>query len=128
MVRGAGHLGRGADGDPASRGRARLPGGCSSPQDAGLLARQQAQLGAVLIPPRGAAGYPLRVAVIASPTDLGSITELWRRPASYARFLGQELSLVYLHGTLLVVMPDAGPDRVTVGYSDTCPHERSPIL
>ena len=45
------------------------------------------------------------MALIASPTDLGSITELWRQPASYARFLGQELSLIY-KGTLLVVMPN----------------------
>jgi hypothetical protein len=50
-------------------------------------------------------GYPLRVALIASSADLGSVTELWRQPQSYADFLGDELSLVY-RGTLLVVMPD----------------------
>ena len=33
------------------------------------------------------------------------MTELWRQPQNYARFLGQELSLVY-RGTLLVVMPN----------------------
>ena len=43
--------------------------------------------------------------MIASATDLGSVTELWRQPQSYARFLGQELSLVY-RGPLLVVMPN----------------------
>ncbi len=43
--------------------------------------------------------------MIASATDLGSVTALWRQPAEYARFLGQELSLVY-RGVLLVVMPD----------------------
>ena len=50
-------------------------------------------------------GYPIRVALIASATDLGSVTELWRQPQNYARFLGQELSLVY-RGPLLVVMPN----------------------
>ena len=50
------------------------------------------------------AGYPIRVAVIASLTDLGSVTELWNQPQLYARFLGQELSFVY-RGPVLVVMP-----------------------
>jgi hypothetical protein len=43
--------------------------------------------------------------VIASPADLGSVTELWRQPQNYARFLAQELSLLY-RGPLLVVMPN----------------------
>ena len=43
--------------------------------------------------------------MIASPTDLGSVTELWRQPQNYARFLAQELSLLY-RGPLLVVMPN----------------------
>ena len=34
------------------------------------------------------------------------MTELWRRPQSYAQFLGQELSLSY-KGPLLVIMPGA---------------------
>jgi hypothetical protein len=50
-------------------------------------------------------GFPVRVALIATPSDLGSITQLWRMPASYASFLGEELSLVF-HGTVLVVMPN----------------------
>ncbi len=91
-----------ADGDPASDVLVAQP--LFLPQDAGLTADQQAQLGALLSAARRS-GYPLRVAIIASPADLGSITELWRQPESYARFLGQELALVY-HGTLLVVMPN----------------------
>jgi hypothetical protein len=43
--------------------------------------------------------------LIASPADLGSVTALWRQPQNYARFLGQELSVVY-RGVLLVVMPN----------------------
>ena len=46
----------------------------------------------------------MRVALIAFPADLGSITALWGQPQRYAEFLGQELSLVY-HGRLLIVMP-----------------------
>ena len=46
----------------------------------------------------------VKVAVIASPTDLGSIPSLFGRPADYARFLGQELSYSY-DAALLVVMP-----------------------
>jgi hypothetical protein len=91
-----------ADGDPASDVLAAQP--LFLAQDAGLTASQQAELGALLSVARRS-GYQLRVAVIAGPTDLGSITELWRQPESYARFLGQELSLVY-RGTLLVVMPN----------------------
>jgi hypothetical protein len=45
------------------------------------------------------------VALIATRSDLGSIGALWRRPTSYAQFLGQELALVY-PGTLLVAMPN----------------------
>jgi hypothetical protein len=104
-----------ADGDPASD--VLVAQTLFLPQDAGLQTRQQAQLGALLSAARRS-GFPLRLAVIASPTDLGSITELWRRPESYARFLGQELSLNF-HGTLLVVMPDGfglyGPGAHSAG-------------
>jgi hypothetical protein len=51
------------------------------------------------------AGFAIRVAVISSEYDLGSITALWRKPRVYARFLGLELSAVY-RGRLLVVMPN----------------------
>jgi hypothetical protein len=91
-----------ADGDPASDVLASQA--VFLPQDGGLSQEQEARLAAVVSAARRA-GYPVRVAIVASPTDLGSITELWRQPENYARFLGQELSLVY-RGTLLVVMPD----------------------
>ena len=91
-----------ADGDPASDVLATQT--LYLPQDAGVPAARQAQLGA-LLSDAARAGYRIRVAVIASPTDLGSVTELWRQPQNYARFLGQELPLVY-RGPLLVVMPD----------------------
>jgi cytochrome oxidase Cu insertion factor (SCO1/SenC/PrrC family) len=50
------------------------------------------------------AGYPIRVAVISSEYDLGSVSVLWGKPRTYARFLGIELSLAY-KGLLLVAMP-----------------------
>jgi len=50
------------------------------------------------------AGYPIRVAVIATPIDLGAVTSLWKQPQKYATFLALELSFVY-RGPLLIVMP-----------------------
>jgi len=91
-----------ADGDPASDVLATQS--LFLPQDAGIPARQQAQLAALLQSARSR-GYPIRVALIASAADLGSITQLWRQPQTYAGFLGQELSLIY-RGPLLVAMPN----------------------
>jgi hypothetical protein len=91
-----------ADGDPASD--VLVTQTLFLPWDAGVSAGQQAQL-AALSREAEHDGYQLRVALIASSADLGSVTELWRQPQSYADFLGDELSLVY-KGTLLVVMPD----------------------
>jgi hypothetical protein len=50
------------------------------------------------------AGYPIRVALIASPDALGAVTALWAKPHQYARFLDLELSIAY-KGPLLIVMP-----------------------
>jgi len=91
-----------ADGDPASDVLLSQP--LFLPGDAGDTVRQQSELAQLLSTSRRS-GYQLRVAVIATSADLGSITELWRQPQNYASFLGQELSLVY-RGTLLVVMPN----------------------
>jgi hypothetical protein len=91
-----------ADGDPASdvlaTQTAFIPAGRGIPTGA------QARLEAVI---RSAArrGVKVRVALIAARGDLGAITELWRQPAQYARFLGTELTDVF-SGTLLVVMPN----------------------
>jgi hypothetical protein len=51
-----------------------------------------------------AAGYRIKVAVIATLVDLGSVPSLFDQPQVYARFLGTELSLFYTN-RLLVVMP-----------------------
>ena len=90
------------DGDPASD--VLYSQSVFLPQDAGMSSGQQAQLGALLQTAQRS-GYHIKVALIASPADLGSVTPLWREPRNYALFLGQELSLVY-RGVLLVVMPN----------------------
>jgi hypothetical protein len=46
----------------------------------------------------------IKIAVIATPSDLGSVPELFNKPAEYARFLGTEIGLFYI-GPLLVAMP-----------------------
>jgi cytochrome oxidase Cu insertion factor (SCO1/SenC/PrrC family) len=91
-----------ADGDPASDvlvGQAFF-----IPVDAGFSNAQRSKLTALLSSADGA-HYPIRVAIIPSAFDLGAVTEFWLKPTAYARFLGIELSLVYV-GPVLVVMPD----------------------
>src|SRR5207245_299661 len=56
-------------------------------------------------------GYRIRVAVITSPYDLGSLSSLWQKPQPYCRFLSLELSFAY-KGRLLVVSPKG------YGYAD----------
>ena len=90
------------DGDPASDVLVGTP--VFLAPDSGATVEQKAQLVKQLARAHRD-GRALRVAVIASNSDLGSIGALWRRPQLYAQFLGRELSLVY-HGELLVVMPN----------------------
>jgi hypothetical protein len=91
-----------ADGDPASDVLAEQT--AFIPAGRGIPTVDQARLEAVI---RSATrrGVPVRVALIAARSDLGAITELWRQPAQYARFLGTELTDVF-SGTLIVVMPN----------------------
>lgn len=51
------------------------------------------------------AGYEIRVAVIATPYDLGAVQALWLKPREYARFLGQEIRFAH-PGRLLIAMPN----------------------
>jgi hypothetical protein len=66
------------------------------------------------------AGFPIKVALIAGPTDLGAIPSLFGKPQAYARFLDQEISFRRVQ-PLLVVMPAGygvqgvtGPSRLAV--------------
>jgi hypothetical protein len=48
--------------------------------------------------------YRIKVAVVETPPDLGSVPELFGKPSQYAKFLGTELRSFYV-GPLLVAMP-----------------------
>jgi hypothetical protein len=89
-----------ADGDPASDYLVvqNVFLGVELPQPAAVAALN-ASVAAVY-----ARGYRIRVAVVATPTDLGSIPSLFGRPTQYAKFLGSELRGYYI-GPLLIVMP-----------------------
>jgi hypothetical protein len=50
------------------------------------------------------AGFPIKVALIASPVDLGVIPDLFGKPQKYAAFLDQEISFQSRKQPLLVVM------------------------
>ncbi len=63
------------------------------------------------------AGFPLKVALIAGPVDLGVIPDLFNKPQKYADFLDQEISF-QTKQPLLVVMP-AGYGVAGVGSAAT---------
>jgi cytochrome oxidase Cu insertion factor (SCO1/SenC/PrrC family) len=92
-----------ADGDPASDFLVANQVFLSS-QSTGVSPAQRQLVAALAAANR--AGFAIRVAVIASDYDLGSVTELWDQPRTYARFLGVELSLADMRQRLLVVMPN----------------------
>ena len=91
-----------ADGDPASdyliTQRVFLPYDTQIPKS-----DQQVLQGIVADAHRK--GYPIRVALIGSDYDLGSVTVLWKQPKRYAKFLAEELQFVH-KDPLLTVMPN----------------------
>ncbi len=52
------------------------------------------------------AHFPIKVALIHSPADLGAIPTLFGKPQQYADFLEQEISFLDIKPLLLVVMPN----------------------
>jgi len=71
-------------------------------------------------------GYTIRVAVITSPYDLGSLSALWHKPKAYANFLALELAFVY-PGRLLVVTPNGyGYNAATVKKNNTYVDQHDP--
>src|SRR6478736_2733990 len=81
-----------ADADPASdtlyTGRVFLP------LSARVTPRLAKELDAVTLEAEHA-GRPVRVALIAAPTDLGGVPQVFGKPTTYARFLAAELQFVY---------------------------------
>jgi hypothetical protein len=90
-----------ANGDPASDyllfQNAFLPFGAKIDSDAAK------ELNSLLASAKKQA-FPIRVAVILTPQDLGTAFSLYNKPQRYAEFLGLELSFTY-RDRLLVVMP-----------------------
>jgi hypothetical protein len=91
-----------ADGDPASDYL--LVQRVFVPSEGATAAKEQHALTAA-VTAANKTGFKIRVAVIFSNYDLGSVTVLWRKPQTYARFLGAELAFVYSQ-RLLVLMPN----------------------
>lgn len=72
--------------------------------DAGIPTDQAQRLN-TLVDNANRAGFKIRVALIRTNSDLGSVYQLYRKPQRYAEFLGQELLFVY-RSRLLIVMPN----------------------
>jgi hypothetical protein len=94
-----------ADGDPASDYL--IGQQVFFPFSASFPAEQKAQLSA-LVQEANRKGFKIRVAVIESSYDMGSVTALYGRPRIYARFLGEELSFVYKQRLLIVMRKGFG--------------------
>jgi hypothetical protein len=72
--------------------------------DAGIPADKADRLNA-FVANANTAGFTIRVALIRTNSDLGSVYQLYGKPQQYAEFLGQELRFVY-RSRLLIVMPN----------------------
>jgi hypothetical protein len=91
-----------ADGDPASDFL--LTQAVFVPPDV-VIPQDDAQRLTATVADAKSKGVQIRVAVIGTRYDMGSVGALFRKPQQYALFLGQELRFVY-KGRLLVVMPN----------------------
>src|SRR4051794_2742226 len=123
-----------ADGDPASDWLLARP--AFFPPDAGISSADQKTLTTLLLSAK-AQGYTLKVAVIASRYDMGSVPVLYKRPRDYAPFLSQEVRFLY-KGRVLVVMPngyaiarngkrDPAEQRIVAGLPPAKPFQGAPL-
>ncbi len=92
-----------ADGDPASDFLL-SQSTFLSPFD-GHVAKAEATRLVAMIAQAKEKGLPLKVAVIVTRYDLGSVPVLFGKPQTYAKFLGQE-DFYYWKDELIVVMPN----------------------
>jgi hypothetical protein len=92
-----------ADGDPASDvligQRVFYPYGSNVPPS--VQSRLNAETAAA-----SRAHFPVKVALIATPADLGAVPTLFGKPKQYAAFLVQEISFLNVKPLLLVLMPN----------------------
>ena len=91
-----------ANGDPASDYLITLP--VFLPFESKVSEEREAALKDLLEQAKDE-GLEVRVAIIATPRDLGAVPMLYRKPQVYSDFLGVEL-VYYWKGPLLVVMPN----------------------
>jgi len=98
-----------ADGDPASD--VLLGENVFYPYTPPVPASVQATLNAETAAAKRA-GLPIKVALIASPIDLGVIPELFGRPQSYADFLDKEISFDQVQPLLVVMAAGYGTQGV----------------
>jgi hypothetical protein len=61
------------------------------------------------------ADFPVKVAIIASPVDLGGIPDLYAKPQQYAEFLDEELSFQSSPPLLVVMANGYGAQRLGPG-------------
>jgi hypothetical protein len=91
-----------ADGDPASDYLLSQP--VFLPPDV-VMKKSDAERLTSVVAEAKKKGFGIRVAVLGTLYDMGSVGALYKKPQRYAIFLGQELRFVY-PGRLLVVMPN----------------------
>jgi hypothetical protein len=94
-----------ADGDPASDILLSQP--AYLPYQPPVSKAMAAKLNKVLAAAQKAR-YPMKVAVIATPTDLGAVPDLFGRPQQYAGFLYSEVEPAFRSAFGLVVVMPAG--------------------
>jgi hypothetical protein len=58
------------------------------------------------------AGFPIKVAIIAGPTDLGGVPDMFGKPQPYASFLASEISFNRKQSTLVVMPAGIGTANV----------------
>ncbi len=72
------------------------------------------------------AGFPLKVALIASPIDLGTIPELFGKPQEYANYLDVEISFEHTQPVLVVMSDGYGLQGATEAAARAIPSLRLP--
>ncbi|MFL5828344.1 MAG: hypothetical protein ACJ76X_00355 [Solirubrobacteraceae bacterium] len=99
-----------ADGDPASD--VLLGENVFYPYSPPVTAATQKTLNAATAAAKKS-GFPLKVALIASPVDLGVIPDLFSKPQKYADFLDQEISFRAKQPLLVVMSSGYGVQGLT---------------